>query len=69
MFCYTPLFQDLLTFLNLGASSNVIEVIRPILNFFFFFFEKRFYTHQKHKTAYSKQKIWTKTSKRLLGKL
>ena len=39
-------------------SSNVIEVIRPILNFLFFiFFTRRFYTHQKRKTAYSKQKI------------
>ena len=38
-------------------SSNVIEVIRPILKFsFFFFFTKRYYTHQKHKTAYSEQK-------------
>ena len=31
-------------------NSNVIEVIRPILNSLFFF-TKRFYTHQKHKTA------------------
>ena len=43
-------------------SSNVIEVIRPILNFLFFiFFTRRFYTHQKRKTAYSKQKIKKRT--------
>ena len=30
-------------------SSNVNEVIRAILNFFYRFFTKRFYTHKKHK--------------------
>ena len=37
------------------SSGNVIEVIRSVLNFFFFL-QKDFYTHQKHKTAYSEQK-------------
>ena len=32
-------------------SSNVNEVIGAVLNFFFFFFTKRFDTDQKHKTA------------------
>ena len=51
-------------------SSNVIEVIRPILNFLFVFSTKTLYIHQKHKTTYSKQKIKNthkKTSKRLTG--
>ena len=47
-------------------SNNVIEVIRPILNFSFFF-TKRFYTHQKHKPAYSKQKMKNTHKKRLKG--
>ena len=37
------------------SSSNLIEVIRSVLNFLFFS-QKVFYTHQKHKTAYSEQK-------------
>ena len=36
-----------------------------ILNFFF---TKRFYTHQKHKTAYSKQKIKNTYKKHLRAK-
>ena len=36
-------------------SSNINEVIRQVFNFLLFF-TKRFYTHKKHKTAYSKQK-------------
>ena len=36
------------------SSSNVNEVIRAILNFFFF--TQRFYTHKKHKTHISEQK-------------
>ena len=35
-------------------SSNVNEVIRAVLNFFFF--TKRFHTHKKHKTDISEQK-------------
>ena len=41
-------------------TSNVIEVVRPVLNLLFFF-TKIFYTHQKHKTIYSKQKDFTHT--------
>ena len=49
-------------------SSNVIEVIRLILNFLLlFFFTKRFYTHQKHETPYSKQKIKNIHKKHLKG--
>ena len=33
-------------------SSNINEVIRPVLNFLFFFTKR----YHKHKTAYSKQK-------------
>ena len=36
-------------------SGNVNEVIRAILNFFFFF-TKIFYTHKKHKAHISEQK-------------
>ena len=35
-------------------SSNVNEVIRAVLNSFFF--TKRFHTHKKHKTDISEQK-------------
>ena len=49
-------------------SSNVIEVIRPILNFLFFiFFTKRLYTQQKNKTTFSKLKIKNTHKKHLKG--
>ena len=51
---------------NEEKSSNVIKVIRPILNFLVFF-KKRFYTHQQHKTAYSKQKTKNAQKKDLKG--
>ena len=38
-------------------SSNINGVIRAVLNpFFYFFFKKRFCTHQKHKKAQEAQK-------------
>ena len=40
-------------------SSNINEVIRTILNFFYSFFMKRFYTHKKHK-MHKKHKDATK---------
>ena len=36
-------------------SSNIIEVIRTVLNFLFVFMI-RFQKHKKHKSAYSEQK-------------
>ena len=39
-----------------STSSNVNEVIRATLNFFIFFFQKRFYMRKKHKAHISKQK-------------
>ena len=41
-------------------SSNVNEVIRAILNFFYSFFTKGFYTHKKHKKHNKKHKDATK---------
>ena len=37
-------------------NSNVNEVIRAVLNFLFFFFTKRFHTHQMHKKDQKHQK-------------
>ena len=45
---------------RINFSSNAIEVIRPILNFFFF--TKRFYAHQNHKKALKSTKS-TKNTK------
>ena len=41
-------------------SSNVNEVIRAILNFFYSFFTKGFYTHKMHKKHNKKHKDATK---------
>ena len=38
------------------GSSNINEVIRPVLNFLFIFLEKDFTRTNEHKTAYSEQK-------------
>ena len=51
---------------NEEKSSNLIEVIRSILNFLVFF-PKRFYTYQQHKTAYRKQKTKNTHTKYVKG--
>ena len=37
-------------------SSNINEVIRPVLNFLFIFLQNVFTSTKKHKTAYSEEK-------------
>ena len=44
-----------MTYIQKNLSSNVNEVIRPVLNSLFFF-TKRFCTHQKHKKHQKHQK-------------
>ena len=39
-----------------GVSSNINEVIRAVLNSFFFFLQKRFCTHRKHQKHQKNQK-------------
>ena len=38
------------------TGSNINEVIRAVLNFFFFF-TKRFHTHKKHQKAHRAQRV------------
>ena len=55
---------------NNEISSNINEVIRSVLNYFFFFLQKDFTSTKKHKTAYSEQKNKRNTYKKhLRGKM
>ena len=38
------------------TGSNINEVIRAVLNFFFFF-TKKFHTHKKHQKAHRAQRV------------
>ena len=51
-------------FVNCYKSSNVKEVIRAVLNLFFFFFTKRFYTHKNKKGSVFMclKNVWEKKS-------
>ena len=49
MFTFSTLTRLIFTEINFCESSNINEVIRAVLNFYFF--TKRFRTHQKHQKA------------------
>ena len=66
---YTPVFllQNFEEHLFSGISESSNVIIRPIVNFLFFFYKKILHTHQKHKTTYNKQKIKNTRKKHLKG--